>query len=209
MKQGMRLFVQPGTFFNQLQWSKHHWYILFAFLFISAIEAHVGKQHSLYQVYANFLAQNLGLGFDIALWTVVASKLVLMLIGAFVTASLIWFVGNLIGAKNSRRVLFRRLAIVFTVGITAYTTKHLEPLFPWMGTASFFLYFWALLLGYFALREQFVLTHLETAFVAAFSILLVISSWHYSNHLFERAARHTLQEIAFKPAKVQSVRPKY
>ena len=202
MKQGMRILVSPGAFFNQLQWSRHHWFNLLAFLFVSAVEAHVGRQHALYQVYATFLSQNIGLNFDIALWLVVASKLFFMLAGSLIAATSIWFVGNMVGEKNSRRVLFRRLSVVFTVLLTAYTAHHLENLYEWMGTLSIFLYFWSALLGYFAIREQFLLTHIETAFVGGFAVLLVLSSWHLSNRFFETTAKKTLQEIVFKTTKV-------
>jgi len=162
-------------------------------------------------VYATFLSQNVGLSFDVSLWLVVTCKLFFMLIASFLAATSIWFVGNMVGEKNSQRVLFRRLSIVFTVALTAYTAHHLENAYEWMGTASFFLYFWSALLGYFAIREQFLLTHLETAFVGGFAILLVLSSWHLSNHFFESTAKKTLQEIAYKPTKAPAhkVTPRY
>lgn len=210
MKQTLRFLFHPSAFFNQLQWSRHHWYIIFAFFVISGIEAQVGKQHSLYQIYATLIGNRTGLGIDFALWLVVAAKIALLLTGSFLVVSAVWIVGNFIGEKNSRRVLARRLAIVFTVALAAYTAHHLEHLFDWMQTASFFLYFWALLLGYFALREQFVLSHLQTAFMGAFAIFLVVTSWQASNQFFEKAAEKAIHEIAAKPvAKGTRVAPRY
>lgn len=199
LKQGLRFLLHPGQFFNQLQWSRHHWYILFAFFIISGIEAQVGKQHSLYQVYANLIGTQTGIGMDLALWLVVAAKIFLLLGGSFLLVSVVWMVGNFIGQRNSRRVLARRLAVVFTVALAAYTAHHLEHYIDWMQTASFFLYFWAFLLGYFALREQFALTHMETAFMGVFTVFLVATSWHYSNRFFEKTAERAIHEIAAKP----------
>lgn len=211
MKQAARFLVKPGQFFNQLQWSRHHGYILFAFLLIAAIEAQVGREHTLYQVYANYLSQAVGIGFDLALWIIVAGKIAMLAIGSFILGNVIWFVGNHFGTKNSRRVLVRRLSIVFTVAMGAYTASHLEALYPWMGTLSFFLAFWSLLLGYFAIREQFALTHIETALVGFLTILLVVFSWNWSNDFFETAAKKALKEIAFQPKQTttHSIKPKY
>lgn len=210
MKQGFRFIFQPSAFFNQLQWSRHHWYILFAFFLISGIEAQVGKQQSLYQLYATLLSNQVGLGVDLSLWLVVAAKIMLLLCGSFLIVSLLWLVGNFIGQRNSRRVLARRLAVVFTVALAAYTAHHLEYLYDWMGTASFFLYFWALLLGYFAIREQFLMTHLESTCMTVFAILLVVSSWHATNRFFQDAAQKARLEIAAKPAgTVSKIAPRY
>jgi hypothetical protein len=59
--------------------------------------------------------------------------------------------------------------------------------------ASLCLYVWGLVLGYFALREQFELNHLETVVLGLFALLLVTSSWHFSNHVLERVARETVR----------------
>ena len=80
-----------------------------------------------------------------------------------------------------------------------YTSTHLTHIFPWMETASLFLFFWAALLGFFSLKEQFRLGLLETAFVGSFTALLVFSSWHYSNRFIEKNAQLISHEIAYRP----------
>ena len=198
MKQGARIFLKPQEFFNQLQWSTHHWLILLLFLVVTGVEAHLGAQHTLYRWFAENLTSRTGLSFDITLWLVVSAKLFLILMGSYLTANFVWFFGNLLGQKNSKRVLFRRLAVVFTVILAAYTANHLESFYPWMGTLSFFLYVWGVLLGYFAIREQFDLTHIETTVVGAFAALLVLSTWHLTNQLISRTAHQYQAELAAK-----------
>jgi hypothetical protein len=121
---------------------------------------------------------------------------------SYLSAFFIWIIGSLIGERNSQRVLFRRLAIVFTVLLSAYTAQHLKPLYPWMETVSFFLYTWGLLLGYFAIREQFNLSHFETSVVGVFAIILVIASWMGTNRLMIEAANRYQSELA----KVNSIK---
>ena len=159
MKQGARLFLKPQEFFNQLQWSTHHWLILLTFLVVSGVEAHLGTQSALYRWLAQSLTTQTGISLELTLWLVVSAKLAVILTASYFSAYFIWIIGSIIGEKNSQRVLFRRLAVVFTVTLAAYTSQYLRPLYPWMETLSFFLYTWGLLLGYFAIREQFALSH--------------------------------------------------
>ena len=200
VKHGTKIFYKPQEFFNQLQWSTHHWLIMLVFLVVTAVEAHLGTQASLYHSLAYKISNFLPLSFDISLWLVVSAKLAVILLGSTLTANFIWFFGNIIGQKNSKRVLFRRLAVVFTVILSAYTASHLDSLYPWMSTLSFFLYVWGGLLGYFAIREQFALNHIETTVVGAFAALLVLTSWHYTNDFIQRYSQQAPQEIAAKPS---------
>jgi hypothetical protein len=203
VKQGARLFFKPQQFFNQLQWSTHHWLILLTFLVVTGVEAHLGTQSQLYQWFAQTLTQQTGIGLSLTLWLVVSAKLAVILLASYLSAAMIWIVGSLIGEKNSQRVLFRRLAIVFTVVLSAYTTHHLKDFYPWMETLSFFLYTWGLLLGYFAIREQFDLNHFETSVVGVFAILLVVGSWIGTNQLMATAANHYHDALA-KTVQTQS-----
>lgn len=196
MKQGARLFLKPQQFFNQLQWSPHHWFILLTFLVVSGIEAHLGQQSSLYRWFAGSLSAQTGINSEITLWLVVSTKLALIVASSYITSFLIWMVGSLIGERNSQRVLFRRLAVVFTVVLSAYTAQYLKSFYPWMETVSFFLYTWGLLLGYFAIREQFNLTHFETSIVGVFAIVLVFCSWIGTHRLMVEAANQYQVELA-------------
>jgi hypothetical protein len=210
VRQGMRIFVKPGAFFNQLQWSRHHWLILFSFLLIAAIETHVGSQHALLDAYSQFLSTRFGIPFDIALWLAVCAKLVFMLTGALVVGHIIWFVGSFFGERNSKRVLFRRLAVVFTVTLAAFTASHLSSSFLWMATASQFLYLWSALLGFIAIREQFDLGFAETLVVGTLAALLVMGSWIFSNEQLEKMARNHMNgatSVAKSTAKTMKVKP--
>jgi hypothetical protein len=196
LKQGIRFIIRPKTFFNQLQWSTHHWVIMVSFLALAAIETQVGRQHQLYQNLALFLQYRWGVGFSIALWMVMAARLAVMVTGAFVMTSVIHIVGTIVGRGSSRRVLSRRLAVVFTVFLAGYTLQHLaDKTQPLMFVAMAF-YLWGAVLGYLALREQFNMSRLETTIVAIFAMLLVTVSWQFSNHVFEVAMRNQLQSVA-------------
>ena len=203
MKQGARLFLKPQEFFNQLQWSTHHWLILLTFLVVSGVEAHLGTQSALYRWLAQSLTTQTGISLELTLWLVVSAKLAVILTASYLSAYFIWIIGSIIGEKNSQRVLFRRLAVVFTVTLAAYTSQYLRPLYPWMETLSFFLYTWGLLLGYFAIREQFALSHFETSVVGVFAIVLITFSWIGTNRLMLEAANKYDQEIA----KISKARP--
>ena len=203
MKQGARLFLKPQEFFNQLQWSTHHWLILLTFLVVSGVEAHLGTQSALYRWLAQSLTTQTGISLELTLWLVVSAKLAVILTASYLSAYFIWIIGSIIGEKNSQRVLFRRLAVVFTVTLAAYTSQYLRPLYPWMETLSFFLYTWGLLLGYFAIREQFALSHFETSVVGVFAIVLITFSWIGTNRLMLEAANKSGQEIA----KISKARP--
>ncbi len=203
MRQQFRFFVRPQTFFNQLQWSSHHWFILISFLTVATLETLFGKQHLLYSEIALYIQQTLGIGSGLALWVVLFSKLMLMLAGAYLIIAFIWFVGNLIGERHSHRVLYRRLAVVFTVFLMGYTSNHLAHFSPWFGFVGLLLYGWALVLGFFAIREQFNLTAVETIVVSAFALLLVTSSLHFSNHLIENFC--AMEDVAAKATQGQHV----
>ena len=207
MKQGLRLFLNPASFFGQLQFSRHHWVLLLAFLGVATLETQVGRQHALYEMYANSLVNHVGLSWDAAIWTVTAVKLVVMLLGSFALSSFIWMVGNLFGRRTSKRVLFRRLAVVFTVFLAGYTANHMADNVPTLALVSLLLYVWGLVLGYYAIREQFELNHLETVVLGLFALLLVTTTWHFSNHALEvaardsvRGAKHAQPMISARPA---------
>jgi uncharacterized iron-regulated membrane protein len=76
-----------------------------------------------------------------------------------------------------------------------------------METASFFIYFWAGLLGFFTLREQFRINYLETFFVGGVTVLLVLSTWHFSNRYLEKHAQVITQEIAYHPLPFAGKKP--
>lgn len=198
VRQGVRFFVKPNTFVNQLQWSSHHTWLMLAFLIVAGVEAHIGRNHLVIESFAEALSFRLGIGRELAMWLMVSAKLICTIIGAFLITVLVWFVGSIMGRSSSQRVLFRRLSIVFTLVLTAHTARHLTHLYPWMDTASLFVFFWAGLLGFFSLREQFRIGFVETAFLSGVTALLVVSSWHYSNRYLEANAGHITQQIAYR-----------
>ncbi len=198
MRQGLRFFIRPGTFINQLQWSSHHWFILLGFLIISAIESHVGRNQFYYDLYTTLVSRRLGITWDQALWLVTALKLGAMLVGSLFIAAAVWVAGNLFGRRTSHRVLFRRLAVVFTVLLAGYTVQQSGLTHPAIPFVTIALYFWGAVFGYFALREQFALSHLEALALGLFALLLLSTTWHYSNHFMRDFAKSQLAYIKAK-----------
>ncbi len=182
VKQIFRLITQPGLFFNQLQWSSHHWFMLIAFLGLALIETHVGRGQNEYFQLGLWIHKSWGLTFNHALWVVLALRLAFIAAGAYLVTTAVWVVGNIFGRKTSRRVLARRLAVVFSVALAAYTTQYFVDSHALFGFASLILYFWSVVLGYFAIRENFSLSHLESVVVGLFALLLVTTTWHYAHH---------------------------
>jgi hypothetical protein len=198
VKQGIRFILKPKTFFNQLQWSRNHWLILVSFLVLATVETQVGRHSHVYEAYAFYLQNRFGFSLNFALWLLMAAKLVFMLAGSFAIATVVWVVGSVVGQKNSKRVLYRRLAVVFTVVLAGFTANHLADRYNALNLVALALYLWGLVLGYIAIREQFDLGHLETSIVAIFAILMVTTTWHFSNHVFEATVRDQLPPIGKK-----------
>ena len=196
MKQLFRFLFRPGTFFGQLQWSTHHWLILLAFLGMASVETHVGRQHLYYQVFADMVSARTGLSWEMSVWLVTFAKLVAFLAGAFALSSVLWVIGNLFGRRTSKRVLFRRMAIVFTVLLTAYTSHFFSPVYPIMEVLSWAFYVWGALLSFYAVKEQFALGSLEALVMSALAFLLISSAWQYSGRVMESAARARWQDLA-------------
>jgi len=170
------------------------------FLGIATLEAQVGKQNLLYHSYATYLQHQWGVGLNIALWLIVAAKLAFVLAGAFAISSVVYLVGSIVGKPNSRRVLYRRLAVVFTVLLAGYTVAHFSTTHEVALYVSYALYAWGMLLGYIALRAQFELSHLETSIVAVFALLMVGATWQFSNVFFDDSVRSQMQSLTKRPA---------
>ncbi len=203
MKQFLRLVTSPGLFFNQLQWSSHHWFVIIAFLGLALIETHVGRAQNEFFQLAMWIHKSWSLNFNHALWVVLAMRLCFIALGAYAVTTSVWLVGNVFGQKTSRRVLARRLAVVFSVALAAYTAQYFVDSHPMFGVASLFLYVWSLLLGYFAIRENFSLTHLESVVVGLFAILMVTTTWHYAHHVLSNKVAH-FTESEIKATQAQS-----
>ena len=172
---------------NQLQWSRNHWFIILSFLVLATVETQVSRHHGLYANFAHLLEVKWGIGLAVALWLVMATKLAVMLVGAYLIVLAIYFVGSLFGRSNSKRVFMRRLAVVFTVVLAGVTTQALGESTSWMWLISGALYAWGGLLGFHAVREQFELNLIEAALMSVFAFLLVGTSWQVSQKLFESA----------------------
>lgn len=185
---------------NQLQWSSHHWLILAAFLTLSTLETLLGSSRGFYWEVVQVLQSRLGLSENLAYGSIIAGKLVLMVGGAYALSLGVWFAGSLFGKRTSQRVLFRRLAIVFTFLLTGYLMQVAFTQHEVVFVAGYAFYLWGLVLGYFSIREHFALNTVESLAVGMFALLLVTSSWHYSSHFIDGFAKARWAEMAKVPA---------
>lgn len=197
MRQSYRLVTQPGTFFNQLQWSRNHWLIVATFLGLAVVETHVGSRQTSHRMMAELLASNLDISFGFAIGLLTATRLALLLVAAFFGAWAIWLVGGLFGQQSSRRVFFRRLAIVATVILAGYTLRHFTDWHVWADFTGWAITVWGVVLGYFAIREQFGLGRVEAMVMGAFALLAGMSSWQLTQDVVEQAVR---TQLANRPA---------
>lgn len=188
MKQGVRLFTRPKTFFNQLQWSSNHWLILVSFVLLTVIESTIGKQQALYAGLAHTLQQQWQIEPALALWAVLAGKILILVGAAFAISLALWFLGTLFGRSNSRRVLNRRLAVVFTVLLAGYTLQHLAARYPMMELASLALFAWGSILAMLAIRAQFSLGIIQSALFVVVGAFLVTTAWNESNSILQEVA---------------------
>lgn len=200
VKQSLRLFAKPGTFMGQLQWSSHHWLILASFLTLATVETLMGSSRGFYWEIVRRLQLDLGLSENLSYGAIIATKLFLMIGGAYALSLVVWFAGTLFGRRTSKRVLFRRLAIVFTFLLTGYLLQASFASSLALFLAGYAFYAWGLVLGWFSIREHFELNAVETMAVGLFALLLVSSSWHYSTHLFDGLVKSNFIELAKRPA---------
>ncbi len=201
MKQGIRLFTKPATFMNQLQWSTHHWLILTSFLALATVETLLGRSRAFYSEVATMLQTTLGLSENLSYGALIGGKLALMVGGAYLVSLVVWFAGSLFGKQTSQRVLFRRLAIVFTFLLSGYLLQNAFTQYPLLFAAGYFFYLWGLVLGYFSIREHFGLNTVESMAVGMFALLLVSSAWHYSTHFFDSYVKVQWAETAKQPVR--------
>jgi hypothetical protein len=202
MNQIIRFFVSPKVFFNQLQYSTRHYLILFVFLVLAGIETFSGQNSQLYLVLSNLLQRKYHLSLEQALWTITFTKLLAMISGAYVISMGLWFLGKILGISSSQRVLARRLSVVFTVFISAYT---LNNFFGQMHSISYIvtgIYIWGMILTYYAVREQFHLNHIETTLACVITLLLTVSVWHFSGHAFKQIAQKEYSQSSVAVHKV-------
>lgn len=199
MRQSFRLVTKPGTFFNQLQWSRNHWLIVATFLALAVVETHVGSRQNSHRMMAELVGYHTGLSFGVALSVLTAARLALLLVTAFVGSWIVWLVGGLFGQQSSRRVFFRRLAIVATVILAGYTLRHFTDVHPAADFIGWAISVWGAVLGYFAIREQFGLNRVEGLVMAGFALLAALTSWQITQDVVEQAVR---AQLANRPSAI-------
>jgi hypothetical protein len=192
MRQLFRFFLSPATFVNQLQWSRNHTFILFAFLGVAFLESQVGVGRSLNLQLSWLLSNSTGIARDHALIAVIAGRVAFLFFGALSLGETLWWVGAKFGRQTSRRVLNRRLAVVLTVMLGSYTLYAIPEALAQYGAAI--LLAWGLLLTYFTLREQFALTHFSAAVAGLVAVVFVMASWKVSDSIVKETASYAVAD---------------
>ena len=212
MKQGLRFFVNPKMFFNQLQWSRHHFAILVAFLCVAVVETQSAVELHAYDAPIQALTELLHGAEDAALFLFMTARVLLLAGAAYLLAELLWFAGGLLGKSKSKRVLFRRLGIVYTVLLASHTAHYLMYVHPFFGLVSVVLLLWTLALGYWALREHFSLNHMEAVVLGVFALLAVAQSYQFSSRVSQnllalRSIAPAASSSSASSTSLQHVRP--
>jgi len=190
MKQTSRFFLAPTTFINQLQWSRHHWFLILAFGIALMAETYFGRYGEWFAHYGNIFQYEFGIGESGAIALLTALKLTFMIAGLYLLTTILWFVGNFIGStETSKRVLFRRLAVVATVFTLGYTAGHLVTEIPEMAYAALGMYIWGGYIAFIAYQEQFNLSLVEAALFCVLSIVMVKATWVYSQQQITQVAK--------------------
>lgn len=214
MRNLFKFFLSPKTFFNQLQWSSRHYLILATFLGLAAVETYVGKHEQLYALFATLLQKRFHLSLNQALWAITFTKLLAMVSGAFIVSTILWTVAKFLGIHSSRRVLARRLAIVFTVLLGGYTLHHFANGSELIHYTVVGLYVWGSVLGYYALKEQFRLNYVEAVLASVATFLLVVGLWHFTTVTTMQVARSEVRKashsdyVAFPETRVKKSKHK-
>ena len=189
MKQAIRLMTHPKIFFNQLQWSKNHLAILFSFLVITIIQTEVGKDLQLYSALIQPLMGQLNLSEEIATWLVTLLRIFLMIASFIGVVESLWLIGTLFTKQdpkhlsiqqNSKRVFYRRTAIVATIFLAGHTAHTLLYVHQGFGLIGILFYVWSMRLGYYAMQEQFHLKMKQLFLLALISLVIFLNSAYLS-----------------------------
>ncbi len=199
MKQLFRLFLRPATFVNQLQWSTHHGLILLAFLGVAALESQVGTGRALNEQLAWLLQRWTPIQRDHALVVVTAGRILFLFFGTLSLSETIWWIGEKLGRSTSKRVLNRRMAVVFTVMLASYALLvATEPSQQWFGAL---LFMWGLTLCFWTLKEQFSLSALSAGVLGIVAAVVIVATWQVSDRFVQKAVGHAIAAKAPSHAK--------
>ncbi len=195
LKQFIRFFFSPTTFINQLQWSRNHAAILLTFLLVAVLESQVGVGKSLNLQLAWLLNDWTGLEQGQALFAVTFARVAFLFVGMLSLSETLWWIGEKLGRHTSKRVLYRRLAVVLTLMLGAYTLFSMTS--AWAQAFGFATFGWGLVLTYSTLREQFMVGRVTAALLGVVAAATIVASWRVSDRVVETAASFAIaDEIA-------------
>ncbi len=192
MKQVVRFFFSPATFINQLQWSRNHGLILLTFLGIAFVESQVGVGRSLNLQLSWLLSDRTGIARDQALFLVMGARMAFLFFGALSLSETLWWIGTRFGRHTSKRVLYRRLAVVLTIMLGSYTLYAVPD--ATMQIVGAVMFGWGIILTYLTLREQFLLGRIASVVMGVAAAATIVLSWQISDRVMQTAAGYAVAD---------------
>ncbi len=202
MRQFVRFFTSPAVFVNQLQWSRNHGWILLTFLLLAVAESQIASTRALNVQLSWLLSVETGWGRDQALFAVMAARIAALLLGSIVLTELFWLVGSQLGKSNSKRVLQRRMAVVFTFLLASYVLTTVLPSDQQYIAAI--LFGWGGLLSYVTFREHFGLNRMVALLVGLVAVASIAWSWQSAERYVSVTASKAISEKVSKSHSARS-----
>ncbi len=196
MKQIIRLATNPAAFMNQLQWSRNHAWILLTFLGLAIVESQIGTTKALNAQLAWLLSNEAHIARDQALFLVMVGRIAALFLGGQVLTQIFWLIGARLGRASSKRVLTRRLSIVYTFLLGSYILAVTLSVDQQIWAALVF--GWGLILAYVTFREHFSLDRYAAVVLGLVAVGSIVVSFQQADRYVQKSAS---QAIAKQVAK--------
>jgi hypothetical protein len=196
LKQIIRLATNPAAFMNQLQWSRNHAWILLTFLGLAIVESQMGATKALNAQLSWLLANEAHIARDQALVLVMVARIAALFVGAQLLTQIFWLIGARLGRASSKRVLTRRMSIVYTFLLGSYilaTTLNND-----QQVWAALVFGWGLILAYVTFREHFNLDRYAAIVLGLVAVGSIVVSFQQADRYAQKSAS---QAIAKQVAK--------
>lgn len=196
MKQLIRFFTNPAAFVNQLQWSRNHAWILLTFLGLAVIESQIGTGKVLNAQLSWLLAKETQLARDQALFLVMAGRIAALFVGGMVITQSFWLIGSRLGRATSKRVLQRRMSIVYTFLLASYILTTV--LSPDNQIWAALVFGWGLILAYVTFREHFAVDRFAAIVLGLVAVGAIVVSWQQADRFAQTQSSHAIAKQVAK-----------
>jgi hypothetical protein len=190
LKQIIRLITNPAAFINQLQWSRNHAWILLTFLGLAIVESQIGTTKALNAQLSWLLANHTHMARDQAMFLVMVGRIAALFLGALLLTEVFWKIGARLGRASSKRVLQRRLSIVYTFLLGSYILATIlnSDQQIWAGLV----FGWGLLLAYVTFREHFNLDRFAAIVLGLVAVAAIVVSWQQADRFVQKTTSQAM-----------------